>query len=183
MEFRRNAKKNLFTGLRIAEVILRNPQLRTGRNETPFLFLSGYKGPLLCICYTNHALDQFLEGILKIMDTHDMDPKIVRVGGRSKSETLKEFNLRDIARRTTRRADGLLWREKKDIEVKIKQNEVSIKNRKQIIEELERPTGMYETKSSKMTNFFKLFLFQESYNFKKSMTLSTKCYASNSHTN
>lgn len=77
------------------------------------------------------------------MDIHDMDPKIVRVGGRSKSKILSEFNLRDIARRTTRRAEGLHWREMKDIEMKIKQNEASIKRHKEIIAELERPTGMY----------------------------------------
>ncbi|KAG4069526.1 hypothetical protein HA402_006892 [Bradysia odoriphaga] len=57
---------------------------------------SEYKSPLLCICYTNHALDQFLEGILAIKNKHFMNPNIVRVGGRSKSTILSEFNLRDI---------------------------------------------------------------------------------------
>jgi len=44
--------------------------------------------PILVICYTNHALDQFLEGIVKAVPE-----KIVRVGSRSKSEILKPFNL------------------------------------------------------------------------------------------
>ncbi|CAK1556370.1 unnamed protein product [Leptosia nina] len=42
---------------------------------------------LLIICYTNHALDQFLEGILK--ETHS----IVRIGGRSRMEKMKQLNL------------------------------------------------------------------------------------------
>ena len=40
--------------------------------------------PILVVCYTNHALDQFLEGI------HDFHPQgIVRIGGRSQSEVMK----------------------------------------------------------------------------------------------
>lgn len=118
--------------------------LRTGRKEYPngLGVYSEYRGPLLCICYTNHALDQFLEGILDIMDTHDMDPKIVRVGGRSKSEKLSEFNLRDIARRITWRAEGLHWKEIRDVEEQMKQNQKNIRHYKQIVAELERPTGM-----------------------------------------
>ncbi|KAI5818042.1 hypothetical protein BZA77DRAFT_244218, partial [Pyronema omphalodes] len=50
-------------------------------------------GPIVCVCYTNHALDQFLEELLdkKITD-------IVRIGGRSSSERLAEKNLRNISR-------------------------------------------------------------------------------------
>ncbi|KAG1963351.1 NFX1-type zinc finger-containing protein 1 [Pimephales promelas] len=49
--------------------------------------------PMLVVCYTNHALDQFLEGI------HGFLKKgIVRVGGRSNSETLKSFGLRELTR-------------------------------------------------------------------------------------
>ncbi|KAF9994873.1 hypothetical protein BGZ65_009484, partial [Modicella reniformis] len=45
-------------------------------------------GPILCICYTNHALDQFLEHLL------DKDiTNIIRIGSRSKSERLKQCNL------------------------------------------------------------------------------------------
>uniref|UniRef100_A0A6P7GQM5 NFX1-type zinc finger-containing protein 1-like n=1 Tax=Diabrotica virgifera virgifera TaxID=50390 RepID=A0A6P7GQM5_DIAVI len=48
--------------------------------------------PILVICYTNHALDQFLEGLLST--TH----KIIRVGGRSKNEKLDHYNLRNRKR-------------------------------------------------------------------------------------
>ena len=47
--------------------------------------------PILVVCYTNHALDQFLEGI------HQFHPDgIVRVGGRSQSETMKECSLSEL---------------------------------------------------------------------------------------
>lgn len=48
-------------------------------------------GPILCICYTNHALDQFLEHLL---DKDILD--IVRVGARSKSDRLEQYNLQTL---------------------------------------------------------------------------------------
>ena len=42
----------------------------------------------LVLSYTNHALDQFVEEIV-----HAGFTNIVRVGGRSKSEAMKEYNL------------------------------------------------------------------------------------------
>jgi len=46
--------------------------------------------PVLVVCYTNHALDQFLEGIFKFCE------RIARIGSRSKSETLKDRNLKEL---------------------------------------------------------------------------------------
>ena len=59
--------------------------------------------PILVICYTNHALDQFLEGIY---DFHggDNEGKIIRIGGRSKSEKLKRGNLREIKSKSNKKA-------------------------------------------------------------------------------
>jgi len=45
------------------------------------------------ICYTNHALDQFLE---LIVDVCKLKSGVVRVGGRSKCEKLSPFLLRNI---------------------------------------------------------------------------------------
>lgn len=45
---------------------------------------------MLMVCYTNHALDQFLEGVLKFQQTG-----IIRVGGRSSSESLQAYNLHE----------------------------------------------------------------------------------------
>uniref|UniRef100_A0A6J0UWU2 NFX1-type zinc finger-containing protein 1 n=1 Tax=Pogona vitticeps TaxID=103695 RepID=A0A6J0UWU2_9SAUR len=67
-----------YVGLKVMEVLLNNPALR-GRS------------PILVVCYTNHALDQFLEGIHTFLTTG-----IVRVGGRSNSESLKQFTLREL---------------------------------------------------------------------------------------
>ncbi|KAF8936307.1 hypothetical protein BGZ58_004342 [Dissophora ornata] len=53
-------------------------------------------GPILCICYTNHALDQFLEHILDEGIT-----KIVRVGARSKSERLQNYTLESLMKSST----------------------------------------------------------------------------------
>jgi len=47
-------------------------------------------GPILCICYTNHALDQFLEHLL------DKDiTRIIRIGSRSKSKRMDTYSLED----------------------------------------------------------------------------------------
>eukprot|EP00898_Chlorokybus_atmophyticus_P005655 jgi/Chlat1/6090/Chrsp40S05670 len=47
-------------------------------------------GPILCITYTNHALDQFLVGLL---DAGVPADSVVRIGGRSKSDRLAQCNL------------------------------------------------------------------------------------------
>lgn len=66
-----------YIGLRITEILLDNSKLWN-------------TGPILVICFTNHALDQFLEGILTYTE------KIVRIGGQSKTEKLKPFNIREL---------------------------------------------------------------------------------------
>ncbi|KAE8381131.1 hypothetical protein BDV26DRAFT_256154 [Aspergillus bertholletiae] len=45
-------------------------------------------GPILCVCYTNHALDQFLQGLLDSGIS-----KILRIGSRSASPTLESLSL------------------------------------------------------------------------------------------
>ena len=68
-----------YIGLKIAEVLLLNSD-----------FWNKRRGPILVLCYTNHALDQFLEGILQFND------EIVRVGSRSKNEALEKFNISNL---------------------------------------------------------------------------------------
>ncbi|KAF9911845.1 hypothetical protein EC991_002148 [Linnemannia zychae] len=48
-------------------------------------------GPILVICYTNHALDQFLEQLLDANYT-----KIARLGSQSKSQRLQDYNLKTL---------------------------------------------------------------------------------------
>lgn len=55
--------------------------------------------PIVVICFTNLALDQFLEGILKRTN------RIVRVGGQSKSAVLEPYQLRVIKQSARERAN------------------------------------------------------------------------------
>ncbi|KAF2760220.1 hypothetical protein EJ05DRAFT_275976 [Pseudovirgaria hyperparasitica] len=50
-------------------------------------------GPIICVCYTNHALDQLLEHLLD----HEIK-NIIRIGSRSKSTRLAEVNLRVVSK-------------------------------------------------------------------------------------
>ncbi|KAM7212047.1 hypothetical protein V8F06_012579 [Rhypophila decipiens] len=49
-------------------------------------------GPIICVCYTNHALDQLLEHLVD-----DGIKGIIRIGSQSKSEKLHDLNLRSVA--------------------------------------------------------------------------------------
>ncbi|RUS17262.1 P-loop containing nucleoside triphosphate hydrolase protein, partial [Jimgerdemannia flammicorona] len=75
-------------------------------------------GPIICICQTNHALDQFLEGILKFEDS------IVRVGGRSKSEDIKLKTMYQLRQNMDRpqKAQGQFYnyRRREDLERQIR---------------------------------------------------------------
>ena len=50
-------------------------------------------GPIICVCYTNHALDQLLEHLVK-----DGVEQLIRLGSRSKSELLQDLNLHHISK-------------------------------------------------------------------------------------
>lgn len=76
-----------FLALKITEVLLKNQ-------------VSG-NSPIVVVCYTNHALDQFLEGILKYTQN------LVRIGSQSKNESLTQFNL--IEKRKMKRSDRTLF--------------------------------------------------------------------------
>ena len=70
-----------FLGLKIAGVLLENAYAWNTEKQ-----------PILVVCYTNHALDQFMEGILQ----HTSE--IVRIGGQSKNEFVNTFNLKELRR-------------------------------------------------------------------------------------
>ncbi|KAH1177640.1 hypothetical protein KIL84_011342 [Mauremys mutica] len=69
-----------FIGLQIVEILLRN-QSQWWKDQRPFLV----------VCYTNHALDQFMEGILQFQPSG-----VVRIGGRSRSDTVAACSLRNL---------------------------------------------------------------------------------------
>jgi helicase required for RNAi-mediated heterochromatin assembly 1 len=66
-----------FMALKIAGILIEN-KAQMGRTT-----------PILVVCLTNHALDQFLVGMLKFTQS------IVRIGGQSKEERLDQFNLKN----------------------------------------------------------------------------------------
>lgn len=68
-----------FTGEKIIQVLLANSE-------------KANLGPVICVCYTNHALDQLLEHLLDL----GVDG-VLRMGARSKSERLQQLNLQVIA--------------------------------------------------------------------------------------
>ncbi|RHY32176.1 hypothetical protein DYB32_002785 [Aphanomyces invadans] len=75
-------------------------------------------GPLLCVCYTNHALDQFLEDLVK--DGLRVT-SIVRIGAYSKSEMLQKRSLQlleqvNLSSRQENIRYGQLHRQCRDIE-------------------------------------------------------------------
>eukprot|EP00927_Polykrikos_kofoidii_P034052 TRINITY_DN28882_c0_g1_i1.p1 TRINITY_DN28882_c0_g1~~TRINITY_DN28882_c0_g1_i1.p1 ORF type:complete len:1871 (+),score=353.17 TRINITY_DN28882_c0_g1_i1:773-6385(+) len=66
-----------WVGLKIVQALLENTK-------------NTRRSPVLVVCYTNHALDQFLEGIFRFCE------RIARIGSRSKSEILGERNLKEL---------------------------------------------------------------------------------------
>ncbi|XP_044747132.1 NFX1-type zinc finger-containing protein 1-like isoform X3 [Coccinella septempunctata] len=82
-----------FVGLKIVETLLKNS--RAWHKDSP----------ILVICFTNHALDQFLESIIEHTD------EIVRIGGQSKNEKLKGFQLNELSRD----ADFSVWDAKDEV--------------------------------------------------------------------
>lgn len=69
-----------YLGVKVAETLLKN--LQTDRKYCL----------MLVICYTNHALDQFLEHILNVTDS------IVRIGGQSRNEAMEKISLNNLRR-------------------------------------------------------------------------------------
>ncbi|KAM7176045.1 NFX1-type zinc finger-containing protein 1-like isoform 2-T2 [Macrochelys suwanniensis] len=69
-----------FIGLQIVEILLRN-QSQWWEDQKPFLV----------VCYTNHALDQFMEGILQFQASG-----VVCIGGRSRSDKVAACSLRNL---------------------------------------------------------------------------------------
>ncbi|NXC23528.1 ZNFX1 protein, partial [Campylorhamphus procurvoides] len=80
-----------YVGLKIVQALLTNEHVWQSTFQ---------KCPILVVCYTNHALDQFLEGIYSF----EKDG-IVRVGGRSSSEILQKFTLKELRKECDFRYD------------------------------------------------------------------------------
>ncbi|UJR28371.1 hypothetical protein I4U23_009614 [Adineta vaga] len=72
-----------FLGVRLAELFYHNRQR-----------IAGCERPILMICYTNHALDQFLSSIIQKLS---LQPgQVVRVGGRSTHTEIEPFLIQNL---------------------------------------------------------------------------------------
>jgi Rad3-related DNA helicase len=90
-----------YCGVEVIRVLLDNKELR------PELRGAQGLGPILVVCYTNHALDQLLEHLLRAKVN-----QIIRIGSRSNSELIKPLNLRQVLRDNgmrTKREKALFW--------------------------------------------------------------------------
>lgn len=98
-----------FIGVQFVKAMLRNRQKWNSEKSVP----------ILVMCQTNHALDQFLEEILDL----GISKNLVRIGGRSKSERIsnEKLNIRDkkrliriyrksiVPRRGSRQAESIIF--------------------------------------------------------------------------
>jgi len=75
-----------------------------------------HNSPMLMVCYTNHALDQFLEKVLEFLPSR----QIIRVGGRSKSEKLEACNLKKFTYRYR------LYEERDEVNHKMQENDTEM---------------------------------------------------------
>ena len=76
-----------YIGLKIVQALLINRSIWDPPRSSP----------LLVVCYTNHALDQFLEGIINLTESYESHKfSIARVGGRCKSEKVAKYNIKNI---------------------------------------------------------------------------------------
>lgn len=85
-----------YLGVKIASTLLKNLSLKCT--------------PMLIICYTNHALDQFLEGLLST--TTD----IIRLGSQSKSELLSPYTLHNARMRSKSKYSHLYAAKRAELE-------------------------------------------------------------------
>lgn len=76
-----------FISVKIVQVLMNNKLLWSKTTD------DDRHRPILMVCYTNHALDQFLE---KCVEECKLTDGVVRVGGQSKSLKLNNFKLTTI---------------------------------------------------------------------------------------
>ena len=92
--------------------------------------------PMLMVCYTNHALDQFLEKVLQFLPIRE----IIRVGGGSKSEKLESCNLKQF----TRRSNRLVYNKRRDIEQRIDEQTTEIERKNKNLNEVRSRAHLLE---------------------------------------
>ncbi|XP_033730449.1 LOW QUALITY PROTEIN: NFX1-type zinc finger-containing protein 1-like [Pecten maximus] len=97
-----------FVGLKIMQLLLHNSDV--WRRSHVIEEDDETNDSILVVCYTNHALDQFLEGVSEFCDS------IVRIGGRCSNPALEPFMLSNLRKeaRMKRQIPKLIWERKAD---------------------------------------------------------------------
>ncbi|XP_021369417.1 NFX1-type zinc finger-containing protein 1-like [Mizuhopecten yessoensis] len=88
-------------GLKIAKTLLHNKSTWETPETKNNRIRDKRKCPMLVVCFTNHALDQFMEGIVNFLDPKaklSWRNDIVRVGGRSDNAAVEQFSLKNRRR-------------------------------------------------------------------------------------
>jgi len=81
-----------YIGLKIVQALLENSKYWSLKVNKPARVNRPSGGPILIMCFTNHALDQFLEGIMAI----NKDIRLIRIGSRCKNEAIKNCSLFNV---------------------------------------------------------------------------------------
>nr|XP_053646669.1 NFX1-type zinc finger-containing protein 1-like [Cherax quadricarinatus] len=118
-----------FIGLKISQVLLHNSQYWKNPNQA---------SPILVVCFTNHALDQFLEGMSHYTNS------IVRVGSRSKSEIIDEFQINKLVKalRSRKELPADVYEMNNNLMWQIRELESDVKSWRRVVQELLSPSGI-----------------------------------------
>ncbi|CAG2215774.1 NFX1-type zinc finger-containing protein 1 [Mytilus edulis] len=96
-----------YIGLQIAKTLLHNREkwkIIRGYDQNGEMIES--KQCLLIVCYTNHALDQFVEGIIDFIPEKELNneiPSVIRIGNQSKNETVNKYSIKNQRHKVQRR--------------------------------------------------------------------------------
>ncbi|KAK4316795.1 hypothetical protein Pmani_012053 [Petrolisthes manimaculis] len=116
-----------FLGLKIVHTLLHNSDIWKQDNPTP----------ILVVCFTNHALDQFLEGMTSYTN------RIVRVGSRTKSEVIEGFQINKLVRTIGGRGMPASVRERfSTVRCELMNLEVELNRLRAVLDECKASTGI-----------------------------------------
>ena len=120
-----------YIGMKIVQALL------TNRN----LWDPAKNSPLLVVCYTNHALDQFLEGIIDLSYSESDDShkfSIVRIGGRCQNEKVAKFSIKNFELRKPK-VPKAVYLETRNIKEKIKEVGTNLDHHFKVIQQKIKP--------------------------------------------
>ena len=115
-----------YVGLKIVQVLLSNRHVWDPNAIDPFWdnpmhpwyrrhIENMQNSPILVMCYTNHALDQFLEEIIEMQNNEAQKLRLIRIGGRSKVKKIQQCNLREV-KRELKNIPSNIYHDFKDLE-------------------------------------------------------------------